>query len=165
MLHAWIYKALLLFIITFAACVLQAEAQRRVQTEPQGTATRDSSVARQGRLRAREDLGCDVNDTTSFTGRVLSYSRNSKRIFIRVRTDEETTEQFTLALTNGSDPARLFLFNGEGFKPEDWRKIETRAGVLKKGMRATVWACYVRGEPKAKLIDWRPRERDTGSVY
>lgn len=167
MLNTGADKALLLLIALLAVCVCSARAQRRVQTEPRSAAAQESSssASGQGRLRPREDLGCDINDTTSFTGRVLTYSRNSKRIFIRVRTDEATTEQFTIALANNESAERVFLFKGEAFKPEDWRKIERRAGVLKAGMRATVWACYVGGEPKAKLIDWQPRQTETGSVY
>jgi hypothetical protein len=82
-----------------------------------------------------------------------------------MRTDEATTEQFIITLPKASDPARVFLFKGEQFKPSDWKKIERRTGSLRPGMRATVWACYVGGEPKAKIIDWQPRETDTGSVY
>jgi hypothetical protein len=77
-----------------------------------------------------------------------------------VRTDEATTEQFTIALKVNQDASSKFLFKGERFKPEDWGRIEAGRGRLKPGMRATVWACYVDNEPRAEFIDWQPRERE-----
>ena len=113
---------------------------------------------REGRLATPGDLRCPRDNTTSFTGRVLAYSRVRGKVFIRVRTDEETTEQFTLVYGRRGDPERFFRLRGEPFGVRDWRKIETRAGRLRAGMRATVWACYAGDEPKAELINWLPPE-------
>lgn len=104
-------------------------------------------------------LACPRDRTTSFTGRVLAYRRGAGRVFVRVRTDEETTEEFTLRYGRRGDPRRLFLLRGETFGQSDWRRIERRTGALRPGMRATVWACYVNDDPRAELIDWRPPER------
>ena len=104
-------------------------------------------------------LRCPRDNTTSFTGRVLVYRRSAGGVLIRVRTDEETTEEFTLRHGRRGDPKRLFLLRGERFTQRDWRLIETRAGRLRPGVRATVWACYDDGEPRAELIDWMPPER------
>lgn len=128
------------------------------QTEGQG------QEGRGGRIRPPITLSCDVNHTTSFTGRLLSYSRNRQRIFLRIRTDEATTEQFSIPLAPNEDASKKFLFKGESFRPEDWRKIETGRSRLRPGMRATIWACYVNNEPKAELVDWQPRETQTNSV-
>jgi len=103
-------------------------------------------------------LRCPRDNTTSFTGRVLAYRRTAGRVFVRVRTDEETTEEFTLRHGRRGDPKRLFLLRGETFTQRDWRLIETRAGRLRPGVRATVWACYEGDEPRPELIDWQPPE-------
>ncbi|HKS28824.1 MAG TPA: hypothetical protein VJS44_13450 [Pyrinomonadaceae bacterium] len=121
--------------------------------------------ARQGRLMPPATLSCDRNNTTSFTGRITSYSRTSRRIFIRVRTDEQTTEQFTIRLGRGEDASGKFLFQGEAFKAEDWKKIERGRGVLKPRMRATIWACRDDNDDfHAELIDWRPNETEGSFV-
>jgi hypothetical protein len=110
-------------------------------------------------------LTCDRNHTTSFTGRITAYSRTSRRILIRVRTDEQTTEQFTIRLERGEDAARKFLFQGEAFKAGDWKKIERMRGVLKPRMRAIIWACRDdKDDIHAELIDWRPNETEDSFV-
>jgi hypothetical protein len=115
--------------------------------------------ARQGRLRPPGGLPCDVNHTTSFTGRITAYSRTTRRILIRVRTDEQTTEQFTIRLRRGEEASKKFLFQGEAFRPVDWKKIERARGLLKPGMRAIIWACRDdQDDFHAELIDWRPNE-------
>jgi len=113
----------------------------------------------EGRLRPPLGLSCDRNHTTSFTGRITGYSRTQRRIFIRVRTDEQTNEQFTIPLGRGEDASKKFLFQGEAFKAVDWKKIEMKRGQLKPGMRATIWACRdEKDDFRAELIDWRPNE-------
>ena len=121
-------------------------------------APRDDAPQREGRLATPGDLRCPRDNTTSFTGRVLAYSRVRGKVFIRVRTDEETTEQFTLVYGRRGDPERFFRLRGEPFGARDWRKIETRAGRLRPSMRATVWACYEGDKLTAELINWMPPE-------
>lgn len=111
---------------------------------------------RGGRLATPSSLRCPRDNTTSFTGRVLAYRRTPGRVFIRVRTDEETTEEFTLTHPKRGDAGALFHINGEPFKSGDWRRVEARAGRLRPNMRATVWACYEGDDLKAERIDWRP---------
>lgn len=118
----------------------------------------DTPTQREGRLATPGDLRCSRDNTTSFTGRVLAYSRGRGRAFIRVRTDEQTTEQFTLSYGRRGDPKTLFRLRGEPFRKSDWRKIETRAGRLRPGMRATVWACYAGDDLNAEMINWMPPE-------
>lgn len=129
-------------------------------------ASQNERVARQergGRLAPPAVLRCERDNTTSFTGRVLSYERKRGRITLRVRTDEETTEEFTLRYAKDADPKRLFLLRGERFKEGDWRKIESRRGRLRPHMRVTVWACYRDDVPVAEVLDWRPlSEEDAG---
>lgn len=140
-----LYRALFILLLCLSSLEGRAHAQRR--------------------LRPPDALKCDVNSTTSFTGRIISYSRTRRRIFLRVRTDENTTEQFTIPLAQGEDAARKFLFKGETFKRDDFRKIEASASRLRPGMRATVWACYVNNEPRAEIVDWQPRGGPSNSVY
>ena len=112
---------------------------------------------REGRIGAPSDLKCPRDNTTSFTGRVLAYSRGRGRVFIKVRTDEETTEQFTLHYGRG-DFRTLFRLRGEPLSGGDLAKIEARPGRLRPNMRATVWACYKGETLSAERIDWRPPE-------
>ena len=74
---------------------------------------------------------------------------------LRVRTDEETTENFTLRFPKTEDGSKHFLLKGEGFKPEDWGQIEVSRSRLKPKMRATVWVCDDGSTP---IIEWRPAE-------
>jgi hypothetical protein len=111
---------------------------------------------RGGRIRPPDSLMCPRDDLTSFTGRVLSYTRTSQRLSIRVRTDEQTTERFTLRYNGKQSPALWFLLRAEPFKIEDWKLIEARQGRLRPGMRATVWVCNNGAQP---VIDWQPPER------
>lgn len=121
--------------------------------------------ARAGRLRPPTGLSCDRNHMTSFTGRITGYSRTQRRIFIRVSTDEQTTEEFTIPLGRGEDASKKFLFQGEAFKGVDWKKIEKGRGRLKPGMRAIIWACRDEADDiRAELIDWRPNENDGSFV-
>jgi len=119
----------------------------------------------QGRLRPPTGLSCDRNHTTSFTGRITSYSRTARRIFIRVRTDEQTTEEFTIRLPRGEDASKKFLYQGGVFQPSDWKKIERERGRLKPNMRAIIWACRDDNDDfHPELIDWRPNETGGSSV-
>ena len=116
-----------------------------------------SSTARaQQRLMPPESVKCDANHLTSFTGKILSYQRRPGRVTLRVRTDEETTESFTLRFRKSEDAARWFLIMGEPFKQSNWSLIERRRYQLRPRMRATVWVCDDGSNP---IVDWRPGER------
>jgi hypothetical protein len=119
-------------------------------------------IGGQGRIRPPDAIKCDPNHLTSFTGTILSYRRSASRLTLRMRTDEATTESFTLKFARGSDAAKSFLLNGEEFKPGDWPLIELRRYHLRRNMRATVWMCDDGSNP---TIDWRPRETKSGSVF
>jgi len=95
---------------------------------------------------------------TSYNGRVLYFNRRTGRTVIRIRTDWETTEKVTLHHPNTDDPSKLFLLNGEPFKPSDWRLIERSKNRLRPGMRANIWVCE-RGNTNP-IVDWRPDETD-----
>lgn len=119
---------------------------------------------REGRIRPPDSVTarCDLNHLTSFTGRVLSYSRSASRLSLRMRTDEETTESFNLKFARGADATKSFLLNGEEFKASDWSLIERSRSRLRPNMRATVWVCDDKSNP---TIDWRPGEKRGGTVF
>jgi hypothetical protein len=121
-----------------------------------------SSAGAQGRISPPESIKCDANHLTSFTGRILSYQRQPGRVFIRMRTDEATTERFTLRFRRTEDAARWFLLMGEEFKQSDWKLIEQRRYRLRPRMRATVWVC---DDGTTPIVDWRPGENRNNTVY
>ncbi len=100
-------------------------------------------------------LRCDRNHLTSFTGRVVSYRRQTGSIVLRVRTDEETTEDFSLRFDKSEDGSKHFLMRGQPFKPSDWALVEASRTRLRPKMRAIVWVC---DDGSAPVIDWRPFE-------
>lgn len=116
----------------------------------------------QRRLRPPDGLTCDDNHLTSFTGRILSYRRSAGRVRLRMRTDEATTESFSLNFPRTEDASRWFLMNSQPFKPGDWKLIERSRARLRPNVRATVWVCDDNSTP---IVDWRLRETDSQSVY
>jgi hypothetical protein len=157
-----LYKILLLLLLpgclSVIVCAAQGGQRLIAQGRSAGRVAQESSRP-QGRLMPPASLSCDRNNTTSFTGRITAYRRTARSIFIRVRTDEQTTEQFTITLGQGVDASKKFLLQGEAFKASDWKKIERARGVLRPKMRATIWACRDDNDDfHAELIDWRPGE-------
>ena len=147
---------LVLICFVFTIAVASAEAQRR--RLPQAPGGRRVEERGGQRIRPPETLQCPRNNLTSFTGRVLFYHRNNNRISIRVRTDWDTTEQFTLRYAEGDDPAKWFLMRGEAFGPDDWQVIEARRGRLRRNIRATIWVCNDGTRP---VIDWQPPHEES----
>ena len=105
------------------------------------------------RLRPPENIRCSRDHLTSFSGRVLAFKRNNSETFLRMRTDEETTEAFTLRHPGKESAAEWFLLKGKAFEPSDWKQIEIRKNKLHPRMRATVWACDDGSTP---VVDWQP---------
>src|SRR5687768_1150327 len=105
------------------------------------------------RLRPPEKIRCSRDHLTSFTGRVLGFKRNNNETFLRMRTDEDTTEAFTLRHPGKGSAAEWFLLRGKVFEPSDWKRIETRRNKLHPGVRATVWVCDDGSTP---VVDWQP---------
>ena len=121
-----------------------------------------SSAGAQRRIRPPDAIRCDDNHLTSFTGKILSYKRTPGRVFLRMRTDEATTESFTLRFRRTEDAARWFLLMGEQFKQSDWSLIERSRYRLRQGMRATVWVC---DDGTTPIVDWRPDENRNNTTY
>lgn len=153
----------ILYLTALACCAfafsITAMAQR-TQSPP------GSDAQEGGRLAPPPGLKCDINSVTSFTGRALVYARRAGRIQLRVRTDEETTEVFTIRYGRNESPEKYFLFNGAPLKPGELAMIERRIRRERSKMRLTVWACYqdYGRMLRVELIDWRPIETTTKTV-
>jgi len=104
------------------------------------------------RIRPPEKITCSRNHLTSFTGKVLSMKRQKRSTRMRMRTDEETSEQFTLRHAS-DDPSQYFLMWGETFTENDWKRIETGKNQLRPNLRAPVWVCDNGENP---VVDWQP---------
>ncbi|HWN08439.1 MAG TPA: hypothetical protein VNO50_04055 [Pyrinomonadaceae bacterium] len=119
------------------------------------TVNADPFHQERGRIMPPAQLKCERNDLTSYDGRVLVYRRRRGSTFLRMRTNFDTTEDVTIRHPRTSDPSRFYLINGEAFTKNDWARIERRAGILRRGMRANVWVC--RGNPSIQpVVDWQP---------
>ena len=113
-----------------------------------------------GRIMPHPQLKCDRNNLTLYDGKILAYSRRKGGTFLRIRTNFDTTEEITIRHPRTDDPSEFFLVNGNAFTRSDWRRIEKRPKILRRGMRANVWVC--RGNPSIQpVVDWQPE--DTGS--
>ena len=104
------------------------------------------------RIRPPEKITCSRNHLTSFTGKVLSMKRQKGSTRMRMRTDEDTSEQFTLRHAS-DDPSQYFLMWGEMFSENDWKRIEAGKNQLRPNLRATVWVCDNGENP---VVDWQP---------
>jgi hypothetical protein len=108
-------------------------------------------AAAQGRLRPPAFVTCDRNHLTSFSGRIVSLQRDHDSTTLRMETDENTKEHFTLRHP-GAEVTAWFYIGGKPFTSTDWAAL-LHEGRLRQGARATVWVCA--DEPNAK-VDWEP---------
>ena len=104
------------------------------------------------RIRPPEKITCSRDHLTSFTGKVLSMKRQKGSTRMRMRTDEETSEQFTVRHAS-DDPSQYFLMWEENFTENDWKRIETGKNQLRPNLQATVWVCDNGENP---VVDWQP---------
>jgi len=105
---------------------------------------------RGGRQRAPGSFDCDRNNLTVYTGVVSSYQRRVGTTTLRIRTDEDTTEQVSVKHPGTDDPSAHFRMMTEPFTPADWSRIESKKGVLRAGTRAAAWVC----SDGRVMIDW-----------
>ncbi len=131
---------------------IKAQEGRRAPSQASSART-----PQQGRLRPPDNITCDRNYLTVYTGRVVSYSRRTGRVELTIETDENTTEKVTLRHPRGNSPARWFLLRREKFKGSDWASIESSKGRLLPDMRVAAWVCKDGNRP---IIDWQPPTGD-----
>jgi hypothetical protein len=132
-------------LVLLCACLLAHFTTMKAQ--------RTSSAQDERRMRPPDVITCDRNHLTSYTGKVLSYSRRTGRTTLSIRTDWDTTETVTLNHPRSSNPAKWFLLRGETFKQSDWATIESSRSNLKPNMRVTAWVC---DDGRNPIIDWQP---------
>jgi hypothetical protein len=108
-----------------------------------------------GRQRPPRAVECPRDHLTSYTGKLTSYNRSRGQLQIRIRTDWDTDEEFTLRFAEGESPTSRFLLRSNTFQSGDWKAIESTQGRLRPGVRATVWECKGDGRPQL-TIDWLP---------
>ena len=100
-------------------------------------------------------FSCDRNHLTVYTGVVTRYRRAVGQTTLRIRTDEDTTENVALKHPGTDDPSPMFRMKGEPFTTQDWRTIESKTGTLRAGTRASAWVC----DDGQVMVDWQaPRE-------
>ena len=119
---------------------------------PLAGASPDAAIQRP---RPPESIKCSRDRLTAFQGNVTAYSRAKQDMTLRVRTDEDTTENFSLKWAADEQPDTWMLMRGQPFKAGDWKLIESAPGKLFEGTRAIVWVCADGPKP---VIDWRPKE-------
>ena len=74
------------------------------------------------RIRPPEKITCSRDHLTSYTGKVLSMKRQTGSTRIRMRTDEETSEQFTLRDAT-DNPSEYFFGVGRKLQGSNWKQI------------------------------------------
>jgi rhodanese-related sulfurtransferase len=111
-----------------------------------------------GRLRPPDAVKCNPNDLTSFAGKVTSYRRGKDATVLVMHTSADTVE--TIRVTHaGKDPRYSYLLEAQPFKAADWKKIESKKGVLLPNMSAVAWVC----SNGVTIVDWRPGTTFTGA--
>ena len=144
---------LLAATLASTACATTRVAPPTPPAPPPAPDSAEAVPARDGRLRP-PPLACDINQTTSWTGRVTGYRRDAKGLWFRIATDEDTVEEAMLAGRTQPEWAKQFLLRRTTFNAGDWSRIERKPGVLIEGMRATAWICEDGKTPP--VIDWQP---------
>ena len=154
-LKADLVSLLLICGLFFAGPVL-IRAQRIGQLEsPRSSSTED------GRVRPPVVVTCDRNNLTSYTGRVITYSRRAGLMTMTIQTDWDTTETVTLRHPAKTDPSRWFLVRGKTFRKSDWSRIELSRGRLRPRMRVSAWVCTDGRKP---ILDWEPSTGNAGKT-
>jgi hypothetical protein len=102
------------------------------------------------RTRPPEWFACQPDALTSYTGVVVGYRRQAGRTSLRIRTDSDTTERVSIRHPGNDNPAPWFRFAGQPFEDSDWRRVESRPGHLRPGVRATAWVCA----DGRTMVDW-----------
>lgn len=101
-------------------------------------------------------FSCDRNHLTVYTGVVTRYRRAAGQTSLRIRTDDDTTENVVLKHPGTDDPSAMFQMNAAPFTTRDWPTIELKKSTLRPGTRASAWVC----DDGQVMVDWSaPRER------
>lgn len=104
-----------------------------------------------GRLAPPDAVKCDRNQLTSYAGKARTYRRGQGKTTIVIDTSANTVETVTLR-HNGDDASPSYLIEGKPFTKADWKRIETKKGVLRDDVSLVAWVCT----NGATVVDWRP---------
>jgi rhodanese-related sulfurtransferase len=121
------------------------------QREPGASSAPAPSPSSAGRLRPPDAVRCNPNNLTSFAGKVTSYRRGKEATVLVMHTSADTVETLKVAHA-GRDPRHSYLLEGQPFTAADWKKIESKKGVLLPNMSAIAWVC----SNGVTIVDWRP---------
>lgn len=128
----------------------QKEAEARAAAE--AAAAPATGGARGGRLAPPDAVTCDRNELTSYAGSAKEYRRGKDATTIVIATSAGTTETVTLRHPGTNDPSKRFLIEGRPFAADDWKRIESKSGVLHPGVSLIAWVCA----DGTSIVDWRP---------
>ncbi|HYK01651.1 MAG TPA: rhodanese-like domain-containing protein [Thermoanaerobaculia bacterium] len=117
-----------------------------------------TSLAGGGRLRPPDAVKCDRNELTSFAGKVTSYRRGEDMTVLVMHTSADTVETIKVAHRD-RDPRHAYLIEAQPFTAADWKRIESKKGVLLPDMSAVAWVC----SNGVTTVDWRPGTTFTGA--
>jgi rhodanese-related sulfurtransferase len=123
--------------------------------QPEQTAPSPSAG---GRLRPPDAVKCNPNDLTSFAGKVTSYRRGKDATVLVMHTSADTVETIKVGHA-GKDPRHSYLLEAQPFTAADWKKIESKKGVLLPNMSAVAWVC----SNGVTIVDWRPGTTFSGA--
>jgi rhodanese-related sulfurtransferase len=116
--------------------------------QPAATASRGGSG---GRLAPPDAVKCDRNQLTSYAGKAKTYRRAQGKTTIVIHTSADTVETVTIS-HNGDDPSPSYLIDGKPFTKADWKRVETKKGVLRDDVSLIAWVCT----NGATVVDWKP---------
>jgi rhodanese-related sulfurtransferase len=105
-----------------------------------------------GRLAPPSAVKCDRNQLTSYAGKAKTYRRAKGKTTIVIDTSANTVETVTLRHAGSDDASRSYLIEGKPFTKADWKRIESKKGVLRKDVSLVAWVCT----NGATVVDWRP---------
>ncbi|HEX2061425.1 MAG TPA: hypothetical protein VHK90_11850, partial [Thermoanaerobaculia bacterium] len=108
--------------------------------------------SRGGRLAPPDAVKCDRNELTSYAGRAKSYRREKGKTTIVIDTSADTVETVTLRHAGSDDPSASYLIEGKPFTKADWKRIESKKGVLRDDVSLVAWVCT----NGATVVDWKP---------
>lgn len=116
------------------------------------SAANNSFSAPLQRLAPPPGLPCSRDTLTSYSGKILRYTRKPNQIFLLMRTDEATTEKFQIEISKGKNHLNLYLLNGQAISATELEQVEKRILKKSKAVTVTVWECI---NTSHRVIDWR----------
>lgn len=131
---------------------IDAEVEVEDAPAPGGLKHAAPQVASGGRLAPPDAVTCDRNELTSYAGRAKEYRRAKDATTIVIETSADTIETVTLRHKGSDDPSQSYLIEGKPFTKADWKRIESKKGVLRDDVSLVAWVCT----NGATVVDWRP---------